>query len=123
MTHEEFVSAAASLTDADAPAVLAHVSACRGCRSEGRRVDRALARAGAPESAGAGLPVRVAAAAAVCAVLLLAANGKFGPPPGAGPRSRYRIVGDAAGVVAYTPGGIVAAVSAETPEKKKEVLR
>ena len=123
MTHDEFVSRAEDLTDSDSEAVLAHARACRSCRREGSRVDRAISGLVPPRSSRLEEVARVAAAAAVCAVLLDSAFGAPPPPPSSEARSRYRIVGDASGVVAYTPNGIVAAAAAAPARRKGEVTR
>jgi hypothetical protein len=122
MTHEEYVSRSTVLADAYAGEVLAHVASCAACASETRRADAALSRL---EPRRRLFPEEVARWAAVAALLAVIAFGlRSVPVAPAVPEkttARYRIVGDAAGVVAYTPGGIVVGI-ADRPAPK-EVLR
>ena len=122
MTHEEYVSRLDVLTDVDSVEVLAHVGGCAACASDARRADAALGRL---EPRRRSIPEEIARWATVAALLALMVFGlRSGPAAPALPEkagARYRIVGDASGVVAYTPGGIVMGTAA--PAASKEVLR
>lgn len=122
MTHEDYLSKLDALTDEDTVEVLAHASSCAACARDARLVDKALARL---EPNRRSLPEEVARWATVAALLAVMAFGLRSEPaaPAALEKtaSRYRIVGDASGVVAYTPGGIVMGTAAPAPSK--EVLR
>ena len=118
MTHDDYLARLELWTDADAAAVLAHAESCAACRQEARIAQRALEPLLPRRASRAEEAARLAAAAAVIAVLVL------GIPVGSGPKasppavSRYRIVGDASGVIAYTPAGVVV-----TAGQNKETVR
>lgn len=114
MTHDEYVSGLAGFTDSneDAEAVLLHASSCAACRKERRFVDRELSRLRLdPNRNSIGEEIaRFAATAAIVAMVVFGMNEISTRTRGAeAPQSapRYRIVGNASGVVAYTPSGIV----------------
>jgi hypothetical protein len=121
MTHEEYVSRLDTFSDDEAAAVLAHAGSCAECRRERRRVDGELSRL---ERRRGSIVEEVAGWAAVAAFLVIAVYGlrtpaaPVSPPPK--PAARYRVVGDASGVVAYTPAGIV--VGAATRPVPREVV-
>jgi ferric-dicitrate binding protein FerR (iron transport regulator) len=109
MTHDEYASRIESWTDEDAAAVLEHASACSECRGEARRASNALASLAPARRSRAEEAFRIAAAAAVAALVvwMLPSNlRQTDPSAGA---ARYRIVGTSSGVVAETPEGVVAA--------------
>ena len=118
MTHDEYVVRLETFSDEDAAAVLAHTGSCGVCRRESRLADRDLDRFGPKRRSVAEEIGRWAATAAVLAVAVYGLR----PPPAAAPAplkaAKYRVVGDASGVVAYTPGGIVVGTAAP-----KEVVR
>ena len=120
MTHQEYLSGLDQLTDADAGAVLAHAESCKQCGRDGRRAEAALASL---EPQRRSLPEEIVRWAAVAAFLAVVAYGlrpeSAAPKPA--PAARYRIVGDASGVLAYTPGGIVVGTAARPSQK--EVVR
>jgi hypothetical protein len=117
MTHEEYVSRLEDFGDspADVNAVLAHVSACAVCREEQRRAEKKLAALEPARPGRLEAVLRWAAAAAVVAVVAAGLRRPSEQPPA--PAARYTIVGDASGVVAYTPGGIVVG-TAGTPAQE-----
>ncbi len=121
MTHEEYLSGFTELTDADAGATLAHAESCASCRQDERQVDRALSRLEPRRHSWPEEIVRWAAVAAVLTVVAFGLRQEPAPAPRPAATARYRIVGDASGVVAYTPGGIV--VGTAVPAISKEVLR
>jgi len=122
MTHEEYVSRLESLSDDDAAAVLAHAENCAQCRRERRAADAELSRL---EPKHGSIVEEIARVAAVVAFLVIAIYGlrppSAGAPAPAKSSARYRVVGDASGVVAYTPGGIV--VGTARRPSSKEVVR
>jgi hypothetical protein len=120
MTHEEYLSRLDQLTDTDASAVLAHTEGCASCRRDARQAEAALERLAPPRRS---WPEEIVRWAAVAAILVLVAFGlrPEAAPPKPGPPARYRIVGDASGVVAYTPAGIVVGTAARS--SSKEVVR
>ena len=125
MTHEEYVSQAASLSDSelDVAAVLAHVDRCFQCHAQRQLVERQLARLDPPRRSFAVEAAQLAAAIATVALIVagLRASPKPASPKPEPPRARYRIVGDASGVVAYTPSGVIA--GSATLRSPKEVQR
>ena len=107
MRHEEYVLRLESFGDspADVEAVLRHVDVCAICRQEHRFAERKIAKMESRRPGALEPILRWAAAAAILAMLIAALR-----RPSDAPRTdavRYRIVGDASGVVAYTPGGVV----------------
>ena len=121
MTHAEYVSRLDSWSDTDAAAVLEHAGSCSECRRDSRAADRSLGVFSPDRRSRAEEGVRIAAAAAILALVIWgfpAARNATAPP---GP-ARYRIVGTASGVVAETPEGLVAAGRPE-PRKEKEISR
>ena len=109
MTHDDYMSRLASLSDspADTRAVLEHVGDCSVCARDQRFVD---GRIGALDSSQPGWvePVaRWAAVAAMIALLVLGLRRSSTSEAAVASEVRYRVVGNASGVVAYTPGGIV----------------
>lgn len=121
MTHDEYLSRLDSWTDDDAAAVLGHAGSCRDCRRDSRTADGALAAFSPDRRSRAEEGVRILAAAAIFALAvwgLPAVRTATAPPRPA----RYRIVGTAAGVIAETPEGLVAAGHRQ-PENKQEISR
>src|SRR5262249_29798551 len=120
MNHEEYASRLDQLTDEDAATVLAHAESCTACRRERRRVDGELCRL---DTRRGSVAEEIARWAALAAFLVIAL---YGPRPPAAvsvaakPVARYRVVGNASGVVAYTPAGIV--VGAASRPASREVV-
>jgi hypothetical protein len=106
MTHEEYLSQLETLGDspAEVNAVLAHVASCATCHGEQRFADRRIGRTASSRSLIEPL-LRWGAVAAIIAVIVLGLRRPMERTPKV--EVRYRVVGDASGVVAYTPGGIV----------------
>jgi hypothetical protein len=119
MTHEEYISMLETAEDSapQAEAILAHTAACATCRREHRRADRALATLEPSPSLFEKL-ARWGVAAAVLAVLVAGLRVSSVRAPAAAP-ARYRVIGDAAGVVAYTPEGIIVGGSPTRPSGKE----
>jgi hypothetical protein len=114
MNHEKYVSRLDQFTDEDAVTVLAHAETCTECRRDRRRVDGEISRL---EPKRGSVAEEVARWAAVAALLAISLHG-LRPPPAAQPTppklsARYRVVGNASGVVAYTPAGIVVGAAAK----------
>ena len=109
MTHDEYASRIDNWTDEDAAAVLEHAGACSECRGEARRAANALASLTPPRRSRAEEALRIAATAAVAALVvwMLPSNLRQSEPSAGA--ARYRIVGTSSGVVAETPEGVVAA--------------
>jgi hypothetical protein len=128
MTHEEYLARLETFTDSaeDAAAVLAHAGSCALCRKDERAADRALARL---EPGTRSLTEEVARWSAAAAVLVLVVLGFQKPAPEPGRTvpppapARYLVVGDASGVVAYTPEGIVMGVAPHARSSEKEVTK
>ncbi|HEY6930282.1 MAG TPA: hypothetical protein VJA66_11450 [Thermoanaerobaculia bacterium] len=120
MTHEEYVSKLESLGDspADVDAVLSHVAACAACDKEQRFADRKIG--GAAKSRSVVEPLlRWGAVASILGVIVLGLRHSNETNPKA--QVRYRIVGNASGVVAYTPGGIVTGtIRIRTSESRRQ---
>jgi hypothetical protein len=122
MNHQEFESRldVFSDSDEDVRAVLEHAEGCAVCRRDTRRADRALRDLEEGSSISERI-VRWGTAAAAVLLLVVGLAGHFGntarPVKSA---ARYRIVGDASGVVAYTPSGVVMGFPAAS---SKEVSR
>ncbi|HEX9286177.1 MAG TPA: hypothetical protein VF999_02805 [Thermoanaerobaculia bacterium] len=121
MTHEEYLSRLDGFTDSpgDVKEVLHHADSCANCRKERRRVERWLFRLDPARRSIAEEVARFAATAALLAIVLLGMHRLS-----AGPEeseitqpARYRIVGNASGVVAYTPSGIVVGLASNSAEK------
>ncbi len=116
MNHEEYVSRIESFTDSpeDAAAVLAHAASCAACRRESRAAERALARLESKKASRMEEIARWSAAAAILALVVFGIR-KEAREPGGPVRSdteaRYVVVGDASGVVAHTPDGVVVGVA------------
>jgi hypothetical protein len=124
MTHDDYLEKLETFTDGaeDVAAVLAHAESCAACRTDALALERALTRAQGRVAGAAERIVRMAAAAAAIVVLCLAlsrGSGNLSPAP---ERSRTVVVGDASGVVAYTPSAVVIGTSAR-PEAGKEISR
>ncbi|GEM_PF-5451716 len=128
MTHEEYLARVETFTDSagDAAAVLAHAGSCALCRRDERAADRALTQL---EPGRRSLTEEVARWSAAAAVLILVILGfhrearepwRTAPAPAA---ARYLVVGDASGVVAYTPEGIVVGVAPRGRASEKEVTK
>jgi hypothetical protein len=115
MTHDEYRSRLERFTDSgeDASEVLRHAGACTACRKERRLVERELARLDPDRRSIAEEIFRFGTTAALLAIVALGVQRmsvRSDEPGGAQP-ARYRIVGNASGVVAYTPGGVVIGVA------------
>jgi bacterioferritin-associated ferredoxin len=128
MTHQEYLARVETFADSpdDIAEVLTHAGSCGTCRKEERAVEKALARM-EPESRSVMEQVaRWSAAAAVLVLVVLGFQnrarepGRPAPPPGS---ARYLVVGDATGVVAYTPEGIVVGVAPHARSSEKEVTK
>jgi hypothetical protein len=116
MTHDEYVSRIESFTDSeeDVRSVLAHSASCAICRREDRTAERALASLEGERNSLTEEIARWSAAAAILAVIVAGIRREPSEPvptasPGHG--ARYVRIGDASGVVAYTPEGVVIGVS------------
>jgi hypothetical protein len=128
MTHEEYLARVETFTDSadDAAAVLAHAGSCALCRRDERATDRALSRLEPDKRSPTEEVARWSAAAAVLVLVVLGFHkqarepGRTTPAPGA---ARYLVVGDASGVVAYTPEGIVVGVAPRGRSSEKEVTK
>ena len=116
MNHEEYLLRLEEWTDADAAAVLGHAGSCSECRREARRAERVLLAWAPPRRSALEEVARWAAVAAFLAIAVSGLRSNEAPKP-SGP-SRYRVVGDASGVVAYTPGGVVVGTAARPPMKE-----
>lgn len=125
MTHQEYMSGALAWTDESAAEVLRHVRRCTDCRRDQRAARDAIADLVPQGRSRLEVAVRIGSVAAILA--LLAAG--LVPAPNGQPRARhsarYRIVGDAAGVVAQTPEGpvVVAGAAGAGHATEKEVSR
>jgi hypothetical protein len=128
MTHEEYLTRLETLTDSseDAAAVLLHAGSCALCRRDARAADRALARLEPGRRSPIEEVARWSAAAAVLVLVVLGFQkpvrepGRTISPPTS---ARYLIVGDARGVVAYTPEGIVMGVAPRARSSETEVTK
>jgi hypothetical protein len=126
MTHDEYLTRLETFTDLgeDAAAVLEHAGICALCRRDARAADQALARL---EPGGRSPIEEVARWSAAAAVLVLVVLGFQKPvrEPGrtvpASAPARYLVVGDASGVVAYTPEGVVVGVAPRARLSEKAV--
>ncbi len=126
MTHEEYLTRIEFFSDSadDVAAVLSHAGACALCCRDERAADKALAGL---EPAGKSLAEELARWTAVAAIVVLIVLGFQREARETGrplvlTSARYVIVGDASGVVAYTPEGIVVGV-APPGASGKEILR
>lgn len=128
MNHEEYVSRIESFTDSpeDAAAVLTHAASCAACRIESHEADRALARLEPKRASRMEEIARWSAAAAILALVVFGIR-KEAREPGGSARSdtqaRYVIVGDASGVVAHTPEGVVVGFASRASSRGKETNR
>jgi len=128
MTHEEYLARVETFTDSagDAAAVLAHAGSCALCRRDERAADRALARLEPERKSFTEEIARWSAAGAILALVVLGIQ-REAPERGGSRRSRpparYVIVGDASGVVAYTPEGIVVGVAPRGLLSEKEITK
>jgi hypothetical protein len=113
MTHDEYLSRLDGFTDSgeDAGEVLRHAGACAACRKERHLVERALSRLDPGRRSIAEEVLRFGTTAAILTIVALGVQRMSDVSPSAQPAARYRIVGNAAGVVAYTPGGVVIGVA------------
>jgi len=116
MTHDEYLSRLEGFTDSneDVEAVLRHASACAACRKERHLVERELSRLDPGRRSIAEEVFRFGTTAALLAIVALGVQRmsvRSDEPPSPRPPARYRIVGNASGVVAYTPGGVVIGVN------------
>jgi hypothetical protein len=128
MTHEEYLSRVETFTDSadDAAAVLAHAGSCDFCRRDERAADRALALLEPGKKSVTEEIARWTAAAAILALVVLGIHREAPERDGSHrsrPAARYLIVGDASGVVAYTPEGIVVGVPPRARSSEKEVTK
>ncbi len=128
MNHEEYVFRIETFTDSpeDAAVVLAHAESCAACRRESRAAERALARLEPTRASRMEKIARWSAAAAILALVVFGIR-KEAREPGGPARSdtvaRYVIVGDASGVVAYTPEGVVVGVAPRRRSPGEEKTR
>jgi hypothetical protein len=125
MTHDEYLSRVESFTDSpeDVAAVLAHAGSCAACRREERVVEKSLARLDPKRRSLTEEIAHWSAAAAVLALVVLGFQKEAreaGGSPRSGSAARYVVVGDASGVVAYTPEGVVVGVVAQSASPEKE---
>jgi hypothetical protein len=128
MTHEEYQARIATFTDSadDAAAVLAHAGSCALCRRDERAADRALARLEPSRRSRTEEVARWSAAAAILVLVILGFHKEAREPGRTTPApvvARYLVVGDASGVVAYTPEGIVVGVAPRGRLSEKEVTK
>lgn len=128
MTHEEYLSRIEAFTDSreDVAAVLAHAGSCAACRREERAAEKALARLQPKKRSFTEEIARWSAAAAILALIILGIRKEAREPggsPRSGPSARYVIVGDASGVVAYTPEGVVVGVAPRGHPSEKEMSK
>jgi hypothetical protein len=128
MTHEEYLARVGTFTDSagDAAAVLAHAGSCALCRRDHRAADRALARLEPGRKSLTEEIARWSAAAAILALVVLGIHREAPERQGSNrsrPAARYVIVGDASGVVAYTPEGIVVGVAPRGRSSEKEIAK
>jgi len=121
MTHDEYLSRLDGFTDSpgDVSEVLLHADSCAICRKESRAAERSLSRLDPGRRSIAEELARFAATAAILAIVVLGMHRLSVRPeePRAPEAARYRIVGDASGVVAYTPSGIVVGLASNSAEK------
>ena len=126
MTHEEYLARVETFTDSgeDVARVFAHAAACAVCRKQQRAVEKTLARLEPKTKSLIEEVMRWSAAAAIL-VLVGFHRETRGPARAAAPTSgaSYRIVGDASGVVAYTPDGIVVGLAAPVRPAEKEITK
>ena len=117
MTHEEYLSQLETLGDSseDASVVLSHVSICPSCEREQRFADRKITAAAGSRGDALEPLLRWGTAAAIVAVILIGLRHPIETAPKT--EVRYRIVGNASGVVAYTPAGMVVGI-AGTPARR-----
>ena len=128
MNHEEYVSRIESFTDSpeDTAAVLSHAASCAACRIESREAERAMARLEPKRTSGIEEIARWSAAAAILALVVFGIHKESREPGGpVRPESeaRYVIVGDASGVVAHTPEGVVVGLAPRASSRGKETNR
>jgi hypothetical protein len=122
MTHDEYLSRLDGFTDSpkDVNEVLLHADSCAICGKERRRAERLLSRLDPGRRSIAEEIARFAATAAILAIVVLGMHRlsvRPEEPRAPEPVARYRIVGDASGVVAYTPSGIVVGLASNSAEK------
>lgn len=128
MTHEEYLSRIEDFTDSpeDVAAVLAHARSCTACQQEERAAGKALARLDLGRKSLAEEIARLSAAAAILALVVIGFQKEARAPVGpvrSGTGARYVVVGDASGVVAYTPEGVVVGVVARKSPTEKEMSK
>jgi hypothetical protein len=120
MTHDEYLSRRDGFTDSagDVGEVLRHASSCAACRKDRRLAERALSRLDSGRRSAVEELARFGATAAFLAAVVIGLHWKSvrTEGPAREPQPRYRIVGDASGVVAYTPGGVVVGVASESSQ-------
>jgi hypothetical protein len=119
VTHDEYASRIETWTDEDATAVLEHARSCSACRRDGRLTANALAALLPARRSLAEEAFRIAATAAVVAVVAWALPAKKPLSADRLATARYRIVGTASGVIAYTPDGIVVTGAPGSTERKE----
>jgi hypothetical protein len=125
MNHEEYVSRIESFTDSpeDAASVLAHAASCTACRRESREAERAMARLEPKRASRMEEIARWSAAAAILALVVFGIRKEAREPGGPArfdSEARYVIVGDASGVVAHTPEGVVVGFATPASSRGKE---
>ena len=127
MTHDEYRARLDGFTDSseDVKEVLFHTRSCALCRRESRLAERALFRL---DPGRRSIPEEVAlfgATAAVIVAIVLGMHRLSVRPPvtTVAAEPRYRIVGDASGVVAYTPSGMVVGLAEPPDSGRKGITR
>jgi len=128
MTHEEYLVRVEILGDSpeDVNGVLAHAGSCATCRKEQHSAEEALSRLEPQKRSLTEEVARWSAAAAILVLVVLGIHKEVGGAGSTGPpakAARYLIVGDASGVVAYTPEGIVVGVAPRSRLSEKEVVK
>jgi len=128
MTHEEYLTRLETFTDSgeDVTRVLAHTASCAVCRKQQRAVEKTLVRLEPKTKSLIEEVLRWSAAAAILALVIVGFHRESRGPARTAARTSvasYRIVGDASGVVAYTPDGIVVGLAAPARPAEKEITK
>lgn len=127
MTHDEYLSRLEEFSDSsdDVEEVLSHTVSCALCRRESRFVERELSRLDPGRRSIAEEVARFGATAAVVVAIVLGIHRLSVRPhvPTVAEEPRYRIVGDASGVVAYTPAGVVVGLAKPSDSGTKGIMR
>jgi hypothetical protein len=127
MTHEEYLLRLDGFRDSaeEVNDVLSHAGSCALCRKEFRAVERALARLEPRRRSVIEEVAGLTATAGVLVAIILGMHGLAAPPdvPSVAAEPRYRIVGNASGVVAYTPSGMVVGLAEPSDVETKRIAR